>query len=34
MEFAHLFEPLAAHGPLVYFCYRPADHRVLYVSPN
>jgi two-component system sensor histidine kinase VicK len=25
---------LAAAGPLVYFCYRPADRRVVYVSSN
>lgn len=34
MEFATLFEPLAAVGPLVYFCYRPADRQVVYVSPS
>lgn len=34
MDFAHVFEPLAARGPLVYFCYRPADGQVLYISPN
>jgi len=34
MDFAPLFESLAAVGPLVYFCYRPSDQRVVYVSPN
>lgn len=34
MDFATLFEPLAALGPLVYFCYRPADRRVVYISPS
>lgn len=33
MDFAPLLTPLLAHSPLVYFCYRPADGRVLYVSP-
>ena len=34
LDFAALFEPLAAVGPLVYFCYRPSDQRVVYISPN
>ncbi|GAA4368861.1 hypothetical protein GCM10023185_41990 [Hymenobacter saemangeumensis] len=34
MDFAHVFEALSAQGPLVYFCYRPADGRVIYISPN
>lgn len=28
-----VFEPLAAQTSTVYFCYRPADQQVLYVSP-
>jgi two-component system sensor histidine kinase VicK len=32
MDFEHFFKALSATSPLVYFCYRPADHRVLYVS--
>jgi two-component system sensor histidine kinase VicK len=34
MDSSSVFEPLATHGPLVYFAYRPADRRILYVSPN
>ena len=34
MNLPAMFAPLAARGPLVYFCYRPADGRVLYVSPS
>jgi two-component system sensor histidine kinase VicK len=33
MDFAPVSEPLASHSSLVFFCYRPADNRVLYVSP-
>ncbi|MGI4871871.1 MAG: PAS domain-containing sensor histidine kinase [Janthinobacterium lividum] len=33
MDFAHFLEPLVARSSLIYFCYRPADGRVLYVSP-
>lgn len=33
MDFASFFGPLAASDSAVYFCYRPADRRVLYVSP-
>ena len=33
MDFTEFFTSLAAHSSLVYFCYRPADGRVLYVSP-
>jgi two-component system sensor histidine kinase VicK len=33
MNFAPVSEPLASHSSLVFFCYRPADNRVLYVSP-
>ncbi|MGI4867031.1 MAG: PAS domain-containing sensor histidine kinase [Janthinobacterium lividum] len=34
IDFSQVFEPLAAHGPLVYFCYCPADGQVLYVSSS
>lgn len=29
-----IFRPLATYAHVVYFCYRPADGRVLYVSPS
>ena len=32
-DFADFFRPLVAHDSRVYFCYRPADRHVLYVSP-
>ncbi len=33
MDSAPFLEPLVARSSLIYFCYRPADHQVLYVSP-
>jgi len=32
MDFSAFFASLTAHSPLIYFCYRPSDGRVLYVS--
>jgi two-component system sensor histidine kinase VicK len=32
MDFAAFFETLTATTSLIYFCYRPADRQVLYVS--
>ncbi len=32
MDFAPFFEALTATTSLIYFCYRPADRQVLYVS--